>query len=417
MSAGPRRLTEDEGRLRLAMALSEAESEPDVTAAATSWASAAAGAVFANLAVFDHLTNTVRVAHADSLESAIAERWATFPIDTPTPLCEAILTGYPVLLPDLDAIALRYPGLLADTVAAGLEATASIPLRGSNGSSIGAMGFAWSEPQVFTQRQTSRLSLVAELAAQALERAQTEIPVEPHRRPRPAVSSLQETILPSHLPDLDGLEVAAAYLPANHAPMGGDWYDAFPVEGGACLVIGDVAGHGLDAASVMAELRYAIRAYAADDPVPEHIVSRTNRMLCRYRPDDTATVIVGVWEAASRALRRCNAGHPPILRCRFDEFGFLPLTGCAQPLLGVDPDFAYRHEDKELRAGTTLLLYTDGLIEVPGEHLDRGLGRLLDFVAHQPDLAPQTLLDETLLWRLRQGPCLDDLGLLAVRLE
>ena len=167
----------------------------------------------------------------------------------------------------------------------------------------------------------------------------------------------------------------------------------------------------------MAELRYAVRAYAADDPVPEHIVSRTNWTLCRYRPDDTATLIVGVWEAASRAFRRCNAGHPPILRCRFDDFGFLTLTGYPQPLLGLDPDFAYRHEDKERRPGTTLLLYSDGLIEVPGEHRHRGLGRLLDFVRHQPDLAPQTLLDETLLWRLRQGRCLDDLGLLAVRLE
>lgn len=386
-----------------------------MTAAVAAWAAAAAGAVFANTAILDPATKRVRAFHPASLAAPVAARWTEFPLDSRVPLCEAIVASSPVLLPDSASIADRFPDLTADTIATGLQATASIPLLDHRGASIGALGFAWAEPQLFSPQQLSRLALLAELTSQALVAAR-------RRQGPPAPGAvndsllLQEALLPTVLPRCPGLEVAAAYLPANNAPMGGDWYDVFPVDSVICLVIGDVSGHGIEAAAVMAELRYAVRAFADENPEPASVVARANRFLCRQRPDATATLIVTLWEPSERLLRRCNAGHPPVLRCRPGEYSPLASSGGPQLMLGVDPEYPYREEPKVLRPGTTLLMYTDGLIENPGTNLDDGIGALLAFTEQHPNVSPQMLVDEILLWRLRQGPCSDDLGLLAVRL-
>ena len=114
---------------------------------------------------------------------------------------------------------------------------------------------------------------------------------------------------------------------------------------------------------------------------------------------------------------RCDAGHPPILRCRLDEYAFLDLAGGPQQMIGVEPERRYRYETKQLRPGTTLLFYTDGLVENRGQHLDDGMMSLLNFTRQHPNLPPQSLIDEVLLWRLMQGPTSDDMAVLAVRLE
>ncbi len=131
----------------------------------------AADASFANLAMLDPETDWVRMAHGSSLDAGIAARWAEFPLSAQTPLCEAIQTGLPVLLGSPEVIGERYPNLLADTLEASLQATASLPLRAASGAILGATGFAWEQPQTFDERQVARLDLVARLAAQALDRA------------------------------------------------------------------------------------------------------------------------------------------------------------------------------------------------------------------------------------------------------
>ncbi len=311
---------------RLATALSGAASQSEVGTAIADLAAPAAGSVFANLATFDDRTKLVQVIHGPALAPDIADRWLEFAVDEPTPLCEAILTGSAVLLPSLEAIGARYPLLLSDTISAGLAATASVPLRSSDGRTLGAIGLGWREPQAFAARQLSRLTLIAQLAAEAVERTTGTSPAGragPDRRASDRVGAdrvearvLQEAFLPATLPRTEHLEVAAAYLPASDTPMGGDWYDAFPVDGGTCLVIGDVAGHGLPSVAAMAQLRYAVRAFADEDPTPGRIVTRVNRMLCRLDPDTTATLIVAVWHPEEQVLVRTNAGHPSLLRCR-----------------------------------------------------------------------------------------------------
>lgn len=405
-------------RLRLATALSAASTLSEVAEIVGLWAPLVAGASFANLAVLDRATNVVRVVHGSSLVEDIAQKWAEFPLDTRTPLCTAILTGRSVLLADLPAIGEAYPLLLEDTVAAGLQATASLPLRGADGSSIGAIGLAWKEPQRFDQSQLSELEVVTALVARAAQRvgAPTEGPSRPASGGLRAVQALQEALLARSFTPAAGLDVAAAYLPASDAPMGGDWYDVFPVEDSTCLVLGDVAGHGVDATAAMAELKHAVRAYAVEDPSPATVTSRINRLIHRLHPGLTATLIVARWQHHTRTLWTCNAGHPPMLSCRPDLFEFVPLLGGPNVMLGVDPAFEYRQEARQLRPDTALLLYSDGLVEQPPEAIDHTMDRLLDYCREQPSLAPQRLVNDLLLWRLRQGSAPDDICLMAVRL-
>ena len=318
---------------------------------------------------------------------------------------------------ELALLVQEYPALVADTVTASLAATASLPLLTSGGAILGAVGFGWDEPQPFDPDQVRWLDRIADMVAQAVARAaryQHERD-EDWARQEAGARVLQEAFLPSELPRTKHLQVAAAYLPASDAGMGGDWYDVFPVDGGTCIVIGDVAGHGLRCVAVMAQLRNAARAFADEDPTPATIVSRLNRMLCRLEPEETATVIVAVWDPETRTLMRANAGHPPLLRCRIGEFSYvLPTVG--DIMLGVDASWRYSQVAKVLRPGTTLVLYTDGLIETRREILDRGMDDLLAFVERSQDLSPGALCNDILAWRLGRGRRDDDLCILAVRL-
>ena len=151
-------------------ALAGASTPRDVALAVAEAGSDAADASFANLALLDPDNDWVRVVHASSLDRDIVDRWAEFPLSAQTPLCEAMQTGRPVLLGSPESIGKHYPNLLADTLAASLMATASLPLHAASGAPLGAAGFAWDTPQSFSGDQVSRLDLIARFAAQALDR-------------------------------------------------------------------------------------------------------------------------------------------------------------------------------------------------------------------------------------------------------
>jgi serine phosphatase RsbU (regulator of sigma subunit) len=400
---------------RLATALARSATTAEVAAALAEHAAPAAGATYSNMAVHDDRANWVRVAHGTGLDTQIARRWAEFSIGEATPLCEAILTGNAVLLSSLEAIGLRYPNLVADTVAASLAATATFPIRGAGGRSLGAVGFAWQEPQRFTAAQLRQLEAIAEMAARALERAMLLSVPEDGVMGQCVAKAVQRVSLPALLPASRDLELAAVCVPASGGAIGGDWYDAFDVDAGICLVIGDVAGHDLGAAAVMAQLRNATRAFANDDSTPARIVTRLNRMLCRLEPDETATVIVAIWDHGTRTLRWSNAGHPPPLRCRRNEFAFLGSHE-TDLILGADPTWRYQEHTKVMRPGSTVLFYTDGLIERRRNSIGDEMGKLKSTVEGLSDLSPHALCDDVLATRLGSGDLEDDVCLLATRL-
>ncbi len=176
---------------------------------------------------------------------------------------------------------------------------------------------------------------------------------------------------------LPGLRVAARYQPAETvAYLGGDWYQVIGLDDGdVLLAVGDVAGHGLAAASAMAKLRHAITGLAFAQHDPAQILTALNRLLCKLRPDVLATALVARYRPADRTLRWTHAGHPPMLLARGAHVERLLHPGV---LLGVFEDAAYTCGTVRLRPDDLLVMFTDGLIEKRGRDLYEGL----DLMSH-----------------------------------
>ncbi|MFF0248164.1 PP2C family protein-serine/threonine phosphatase [Streptosporangium sandarakinum] len=202
-------------------------------------------------------------------------------------------------------------------------------------------------------------------------------------------ASLHELIMPaSDEPRvLPGMRVAARYQPAvAEAYLGGDWYQAIPLDDGEVLLaVGDVAGHGLPAASAMAKLRHAITGLAFAGHDPAEILGVLNRMLCRLRPDVLATALVARYRPADRTLRWTHAGHPPMLLARSNRVERLLHPGV---LLGVSEDATYTCGSVRLHPDDLLVMFTDGLIEKRGGDLYEGLDMLSRAVAGAIGPAP-----------------------------
>jgi serine phosphatase RsbU (regulator of sigma subunit) len=185
--------------------------------------------------------------------------------------------------------------------------------------------------------------------------------------------TLQRSLLQSRLPDVPGLELAVRYEPAGaQTEVGGDFYELTMIDGKLLVAIGDVAGHSLHAATVMAELRHAVRAYAVEGHPPGAVLELVNQFMRTVLPTDSATLCLFTLEPDTGRVRMASAGHlPPLLRT--DEgVRYLQPRG---PLLGIN---APRPADLEfvLPPGGTLVLYTDGLIERREADIDVGLTAL-----------------------------------------
>jgi serine phosphatase RsbU (regulator of sigma subunit)/anti-sigma regulatory factor (Ser/Thr protein kinase) len=227
--------------------------------------------------------------------------------------------------------------------------------------------------------------------------------------------ALQRTLLPSQLPAIPGVEIAARYIPAaSDMQVGGDWYDVVQLPKGLIgLAIGDVAGHGLDAAATMGQLRMAVRAYALQDPAPASVMARLHQLATQPPAATMTTLLYLVFDPESRELRFANAGHPPALRISADDTAY--LSEAASPPVGVSATGKYVESSIQLAPGTTLLLYTDGLIERRGVSIQSGLDRLHDLSLTLADRSLDELCDVLLGSLLEQAPVEDDVALLALR--
>jgi serine phosphatase RsbU (regulator of sigma subunit)/anti-sigma regulatory factor (Ser/Thr protein kinase) len=293
---------------------------------------------------------------------------------------------------------------LGDSVASVL----GVPLV-VEGRAIGALHVGTLFPRRFADGDVSLLELAADRAALAIER------IRLFEREHRIASELQRSLLPGALPSFPGVHAAARYQPAGAgSQVGGDWYDVLVQPGGRLLlIIGDVAGRGIEAASAMGQLRSALRAYAFDGHGPAALLDRLNGFQHGLGRGGMATVALVSVDPAAEEVCYATAGHPPALLVGPDgETTWLRDAGGVP--LGVVEDPTYVEASATLEPGSSLVLYTDGLVEARGEHLDEGFARLEKAVLDGP-AELDALCDSVLKHTLADPDVDDDVTLVVLR--
>src|SRR5215471_2483373 len=254
------------------------------------------------------------------------------------------------------------------------EATVAPPTR----TAAGAGGASPRADRRFLGARATDAGLAAELA-----------------RERQIVLELQRAILPLHDEpfDLPGLRTVVRYLPASRASrVGGDWYITAEMPGGhVLLAIGDVGGHGLEAAAGMARIRGALAGLAITGSPPERLVGWLNDLVHHIGPEHTASVVAGYFDPPTRVLTWAQAGHPPPVLVRDGKAE--ALSQPAGILLGAARS-GYEAASLDLFPGDLILLYSDGLIERRHRSLDEGLAALTKAAAGTTD--PESVISAVL---------------------
>lgn len=273
---------------------------------------------------------------------------------------------------------------------------------------IGVMHVGTSKPRHFTAEESVVLQLAADRAARAIERARA------YQQEHETAVTLQRSLLPDRLPDVPGLALAARYLPgAAGAEVGGDWYDVIPLaDGRVGIAMGDVVGRGIPAASLMGQLRNSLRAYAVEGHPAAVVVERLDRLVQSLNPGRMATLLYMVLEPDGRSLSFANAGHLPALLIEPDRPPRL-VEGARGVPLGVLPYANFDEASTTVAPGATLVVYTDGLVEVRGVSLEIRLDEMKR-VATAPFDGPNELCERLLSDLLPEGPGTDDVALLAL---
>lgn len=259
----------------------------------------------------------------------------------------------------------------------------------------------------YTADDVSLAEDLAKRAAIAIDNA------ELHSETVQAAASLQQAVLPESMPHIPGWELAHHYSPSGRTEVGGDFYDALRLNDGRIAVfVGDVMGRGVAAAAAMAQIRAAVRAYAAIDPMPETVMSKLDQMFTQYPSEQLVTLVYMLLDPRDDVLVAANAGHPPplVLRANGSTEELPQADGCP---LAAAPDVR-RADTLRFLPGDTLLAFTDGLIERRGEDISAGQARARDAL---PSLAAGDLAAalDTMVAALRDASRDDDVAALAVR--
>ncbi|WP_225845751.1 SpoIIE family protein phosphatase [Streptomyces sp. HPF1205] len=338
------------------------------------------------------------------------------PPESPMPLSRALRGAASTLVtpqtyarrPD-SGLAVEQRRLLKET---GMHSAMIAPIR-SPREVLGALTLGRADrPTPFSAADLPLLEDIARRAGVALDNARL------YQQQRKVAETMQRHLLP-RLPRLPDLEMTVRYVSAPDASqVGGDWYDVFTLDDGAtAIAVGDVVGHDLDAAAGMAQLRNMLRADAwSHAEAPSAIVDRLDRMVARMAEVAMATLVFGRLESDAPGhwrLRWSNAGHPPPLLVSDDGQARF-LTDAHGILLGTGVNLPRTDAVVTLEPRSTLILYTDGLIESPGHSIDEGLAVLR---RHAAALAPRPLetFCDLLLDRVRPAGNDDDVALLALR--
>ncbi|MET9834273.1 SpoIIE family protein phosphatase [Streptomyces sp. NPDC006385] len=287
-------------------------------------------------------------------------------LDARLPGVETLTTGRPLFFDSMQQLADAYPGIPLDATEG---ARAFLPLIAS-GRPVGSCILGFDRPRSFSTEERTVLTAMAGLIAHAMEKARR------YESEAALARGLQQVLLPRRLPQHPLIETAGRYLPGTQGmEVGGDWYDVVAAGDGLALVIGDVQGHGVQAAAIMGQLRSSVRAFALGDRPPDEVMSGTNRLLIDLDSGLFASCCYIRLDPATGVAQAAVAGHlPPLLRRPDGRTQVVDLPG--DVVLGVDPQAEYPVAELRMEPGAVLALYTDGLVERPGVDIDDGISAL-----------------------------------------
>jgi hypothetical protein len=273
-------------------------------------------------------------------------------------------TRGPIRLSRVDATTVANPILWEK----GVKTMLGVPLLVAD-RLLGVLHVGRLEQRPFTDHDVALLQVAADRVAGAFQSRSLAIE-------RAAAALLERSLLPQRLPRYPGLELAARYAPAEGQAIGGDWYDVFTLPSGMLwIVVGDVAGHGIEASIVMGRIRSALRAYTLLDLPVEEVLRLVDRKVEHFEIGTIATVACAVTAPPFDTLTIALAGHPPPVIAAPDRPAEVAdIAPC--PPLGSGAHTRYSSRTIDLGPGTTIALYTDGLIERRGESIAVGIERL-----------------------------------------
>ena len=356
---------------------------------------------YVGLLVFDD-TGRLRRVPDDRVTSVIEHQpgWTTHDLDERIPVAVAVREQRMVVHEDRPHFgAAGYDDRAWEALRElGLHAVAAVPLPGPDGP-LGALAFGWTAPRRFDPTDLVALTTITGYAARALERAQ-------RLQSRTGVAAQMQRAMLTTLPEVPGLSVVARYAPADAREfVGGDWYDlvALPDRSVLALSVGDVVGHDVAAATVMGQIRSMLRQAGWDHPgSPSYTLTAFENACNGVGLNAMGTTVLAHLRRRSAgrwSMTWTNAGHPPPIL----------LVPGGRPVLLHGHDIAFgfsgpreepgwepppRHDHRcDLEPGSTVVLYTDGLVERRGDDLDNGTARLLDLLDAQRDLPPRELVD------------------------
>ncbi|KUJ47010.1 GAF domain-containing protein [Verrucosispora sp. FIM060022] len=309
-------------------------------------------------------------------------------------------TAAPVMIYDVTPNDVINPILLD----AGVRALLGVPMI-ANGNLVGVLHIGSLTLRRFGPDDVQLLQLVADRASSAGQ-------VRAQILDRQAALALQRSLLPSRLPDISGLDLAARYVPGHDLGIGGDWYDVFSLPSGWLgAVIGDVSGHGLPSAVVMGRIRSALRAYALDRDNPAEVLTALDRKIHHFEAGTLTTALYALIAPDRATVHLSCAGHlRPLLAVPGEPTRLVDVV--VDRPFGVGPPPASRHTTVvDLPPGSTLVFYTDGLVERRGELIDTGIARLADAIESGP---AEALCDHIMAAAVDEPPT-DDVALLTIR--
>jgi PAS domain S-box-containing protein len=336
-----------------------------------------------------------------------------------TTVSAVLAAGQPQLFKDIDDEQLARlagpPERLALLREVGVTSSLVVPLR-ARSRVLGALTLGQVDGRRYDEDDLQMAADIGRRAGLAVDNAQL------FAKEHEVAVALQRAMLP-RVPSVPGLEVSAHYFAGSErADVGGDWYDVLPLpDGSVGVAIGDVMGHDLIAAAAMGQLRSVLRSYAWEGHRPSEVLERLDRLVQGLGMAQLATCVYGrlLPVEGGALLRYANAGHlPPVVQSRTGEVQV--LDGGKSVLIGApggSSEGGRPDGSAFIARGSTLVLYTDGLVEDRETDVDSGVARLCALVAgHDPALGVSTLCDR-LLDELLTGPRTDDAAVIAVRIS